>query len=114
MHIDTANGGYSDPKPSDYAIEAGCRERMEEIGTNISAWTEAQAQLDIHGANMAALITDARLTDPNLLPVVSPGGYFRSMIKAGQRGELNLVGSFVGLVARRAKEEEEEWLNHEQ
>ncbi len=71
-------------------------------------------QLDVHGANMAALITDARLTDAKLPPIVRPGGYFRSMIKADRQGELNMIGSFMGLVARRAKEEEEEWLKHEQ
>ncbi len=60
------------------------------------------------GAILAGLITDARLSDPRLPPVVNPGGYLRGMVHADERGELNLISSFMGLLARRAQEEENE------
>lgn len=106
MHIDIAGGGDQNTNPSLYAIETGIWSRLSEIGTNISAWHTAIDRLTLMGAILAGLITDARLTDPKLPPVVSPGGYFRGMVQADERGELNLLSSFMGLLARRAREEE--------
>ncbi|WP_300074110.1 replication initiation protein RepC [uncultured Ruegeria sp.] len=106
MHIDIHEGGTPNPNPSLYSIEAGAKTRMNEIGTNSSAWNQAIDTLGLEQTIVAALITDARLTDPKLPRVGSPGGYFRSMIKAHQKDDLNLIGSLMGLMARRAKEEE--------
>lgn len=55
---------------------------------------------------VAGLIADARLSDPKQPAVVSPGGYFRGMVKTDEKGDLNLISSFMGLLARRAKEDE--------
>ncbi|WP_171238910.1 helix-turn-helix domain-containing protein [Ruegeria sp. HKCCA5763] len=107
MHIDIAGGGDQNSKPSLYAIETGTWSRLSEIGTNICAWHAAIERLTIMGAILAGVITDARLSDPRLPPVVNPGGYLRGMVQADERGELNLISSFMGLLARRAREEED-------
>ncbi len=107
MHIDIASGGDQNSSPSLYAIETGVWSRLSEIGTNVSAWHAAIDRLTVMGAILAGLITDARLSDPRLPPVVNPGGYLRGMVHADERGELNLISSFMGLLARRAREEED-------
>ncbi|WP_298855583.1 helix-turn-helix domain-containing protein [uncultured Ruegeria sp.] len=106
MHIDIAGGGVQNSNPSLYAIETGVWSRLSEIGTNVSAWHAAIERLTIMGALLSGVIADARLSDPRLPPVVNPGGYLRGMVKADERGELNLISSFMGLLARRAREEE--------
>ncbi|WP_170425189.1 helix-turn-helix domain-containing protein [Ruegeria arenilitoris] len=106
MHIDIAGGGDQNPNPSLYAIETGIWSRLSEIGTNVSAWHEAINRLTLMGAILAGVITDARLSDPKLPLVVNPGGYLRGMVQADERGELNLISSFMGLLARRAREED--------
>lgn len=106
VHIDIAGGGDQNSNPSLYAIETGTWSRLSEIGTNISAWHVAIERLTIIGAILSGVIADARLSDPRLPPVVNPGGYLRGMVKADERGELNLISSFMGLLARRAQEEE--------
>ncbi len=107
MHIDIAGGGDQNFSPTLYAIETGTWSRLSEIGTNISAWHAAIDRLTIMGAILAGVITDARLNDPRLPPVVNPGGYLRGMVQADERGELNLISSFMGLLARRAREDED-------
>ena len=52
---------------------------------------------------ICALITDARCSDPRAR-VLSPGGYMRGMVRACERGELNLVQSLIGLSERRRVE----------
>ncbi len=107
IHIDIAGGGDQNSNPSLYAIETGTWSRLSEIGTNISAWHAAIDRLTIMGAILSGVIADARLSDPRLPPVVNPGGYLRGMVQAEERGELNLISSFMGLLARRAREEED-------
>lgn len=106
MHIDIAGGGDQNSNPSLYALETGVWTRLSEIGTNLSAWHAAIDRLTLMGAILAGLIIDARLTDPKRPRVVSPGGYFRGIVRADERGDLNLLSSFMGLLARRAREEE--------
>ncbi|SDX86035.1 Replication protein C C-terminal region [Ruegeria halocynthiae] len=107
MHIDIAGSGAQNFNPTLYAIETGVWSRLSEIGTNVSAWHAAIERLTTMGAILAGVITDARLSDPKLPQVVNPGGYLRGMVQADQRGELNLISSFMGLLARRAREEED-------
>ena len=107
MHIDIAGGGDQNYSPTLYAIETGVWSRLSEIGTNVSVWHAAIDRLTIMGAILVGLITDARLSDPRLPPVVNPGGYLRGMVQAGERGELNLISSLMGLLARKAGEEED-------
>ncbi|WP_226554721.1 replication initiation protein RepC [Celeribacter naphthalenivorans] len=105
MHIDIANGGQPDPNPGLYQIEVGAWTRLSELGTNRTAWEAAIAQMGLMGAIIAALITDAKTSDPKN-PVASPGGYLRSLTHAAKTGELNLLASFMGLLARREREAE--------
>ncbi|RYG90087.1 hypothetical protein EU803_15865 [Loktanella sp. IMCC34160] len=105
MHIDIAASGNPNPNPTLYAIETGVWTRLSEIGTNISAWHDALYQMGLLGAIVAGVLTDAKVSDP-IQPVANPGGYFRGMTRAAKRDELNLVAGWMGLVARRAKEEE--------
>lgn len=111
MHIDIAGGGIENPNPTLYAIETGTWTRLSEIGTNVSAWQAAIRRLGVQDAIVAGLVTDARLSDPKQPHVVSPGGYFRGMVQADEKGELNLLSSFMGLLARRAREDENAFRN---
>ena len=107
MHIDIAGGGDQNYSPTLYAIETGVWSRLSEIGTNVSAWHAAIERLTLMGAILVGVVADARLSDPRQPPVISPGGYLRGMVQAEERGELNLISSFMGLLVRRAREEED-------
>ena len=50
------------------------------------------------------LILDARRSSPET-PIFSAGGYLRGMIRAWQAGQLNLMGSLIGLSERRRQEQ---------
>ena len=104
MHIDIAGGGEQNTQPSLYAIETGIWTRLSEIGTNVSAWQEALEAMGLLGAIVAGVLTDAKVTDPKH-PVANPGGYLRGMTRAAQKDELNLIAGWMGLVARRTREE---------
>jgi replication initiation protein RepC len=104
MHIDIAGGGEQNASPSLYAIETGVWTRLSEIGTNISAWHEALEAMGLLGAIVAGVLTDAKVTDPKQR-VANPGGYLRGMTRAAQKDELNLIAGWMGLVARRTREE---------
>ncbi|MFT6076403.1 MAG: replication initiation protein RepC [Yoonia sp.] len=108
MHFDIAGGGERDTNPTLYAIETGVWTRLSEIGTNLSAWHDALEQMGLLGAIVAGVLTDAKVSDPKQ-PVANPGGYFRGMTRAAKRDDLNLIAGWMGLVARRGREEENEW-----
>ena len=80
---------------------------MAEIGTNRNAWEEAIKFMSLQGAILAAIITDAKLTDPKT-PVANPGGYLRGMTRAAKDGNLNLISGWMGLIARRSTEEDQQ------
>lgn len=103
MHMDILGGG-SNPAPSLYEVEKACANRMAEIGTNSSAWEDAIQHMSLQGAILAAILTDAKLTDPTA-PVANPGGYLRGMTRAAKAGELNLISGWMGLIARRDQED---------
>lgn len=111
MHMDIIGGG-SNPDPSLYEVEKACANRMAEIGTNSSAWEEAIQHMSLQGAILAAILTDAKLTDPTA-PVANPGGYLRGMTRAAKAGELNLIAGWMGLIARRDQEERAEAYGNE-
>jgi replication initiation protein RepC len=52
---------------------------------------------------MCILILDASRDRPGL-PVKNPGGYLRGMTRAAERGQLNLIGSLIGLSERKKHE----------
>lgn len=76
---------------------------MRDRGINRSVWTDALQIMSEDDAMICALITDARCSDPRAR-VLSPGGYMRGMVRACERGELNLVQSLIGLSERRRVE----------
>ena len=106
MHVDIAGGGNPNPAPSLYEIEKAAWTRLSELGTNISAWHDAIDRMGLLGAIVAAVLTDAKVSDPRQ-PVANPGGYFRGLVRAAERDDLNLVGGWMGLVARRIREEKQ-------
>jgi replication initiation protein RepC len=77
--------------------------RLPELGIHPSAWTEACTQMGEDCATIAVLILDARHSHPDT-PIISAGGYLRGMTRARQQGQLNLVGSLIGLSERRLQE----------
>ncbi len=105
MHFDIAGGWEPDSNPTLYAIETGVWTRLSEIGTTVSAWHDAIEQMGLLGAIVAGVLTDAKVSDPKQ-PVANPGGYFRGMARAAKRDDLNLIAGWMGLVARRGREEE--------
>lgn len=111
LHMDIVGGG-SNPDPSLYEVEKACANRMAEIGTNSSAWEDAIQHMSLQGAILAAILTDAKLTDPTA-PVANPGGYLRGMTRAAKAGELNLIAGWMGLIARRDHEERLEAFGHD-
>ena len=78
--------------------------RLPELDIHPSAWAEACAKMGVERATVAMLILDARRTDPRA-PVFSAGGYLRGMTRAWQLGQLNLMGSLIGLSERRRREQ---------
>ncbi len=70
------------------------------LGINYSAWQSACYELGRLGATLCVLVLDANRDHPQT-PVRNPGGALRGMIRAHKRGNLNLIGSVIGLQRRR-------------
>lgn len=69
---------------------------MRDRGINRSVWADALQVMSEDDAMICALITDARCDDSRAA-VWNPGGFMRGMVRAARRGELNLIGSLIGL-----------------
>ena len=69
---------------------------MRDRGINRSVWADALQVMSEDDAMICALITDARCDD-SCAAVWNPGGFMRGMVRAARRGELNLIGSLIGL-----------------
>lgn len=78
--------------------------RLPELGIHPSAWAEACAQMGEDCATMAVLILDARRAY-SITQIISPGGYLRGMTRAFQQGQLNLMGSLIGLTERKRQDQ---------
>ena len=78
--------------------------RLPELGIHPSAWREACEQMGPDRATISLLILDARRSGADT-PIFSAGGYLRGMIRAWQAGQLNLMGSLIGLSERRRQEQ---------
>lgn len=77
--------------------------RLPELGIHPSAWREACDQMGPDRATISVLILDARRCHADT-PIFSAGGYLRGMIRAWQAGQLNLMGSLIGLSERQRQE----------
>lgn len=73
---------------------------LPELGIHPSAWDAAAEAMGDWNAALCVVIADANRKHP-ARPVRNPGGYLRAMTRVFREGELNLVGSLIGLSERR-------------
>lgn len=84
----------------DYAFVEAANARISPLGINITAWAAACDRMGRVPAALCVMLLDANRDHPTA-PVMNPGGALRGMIKAHNRGKLNLIGSLIGLHRRR-------------
>ena len=84
----------------DYAFVEAANARIAPLGINITAWAAACDRMGRVPAALCVMLLDANRDHPTA-PVMNPGGALRGMIKAHNRGKLNLIGSLIGLHRRR-------------
>ncbi|PIL22220.1 hypothetical protein P775_00405 [Puniceibacterium antarcticum] len=82
-----------------HSFVIAAQKRLPELGIHPSAWREAVESLGEQNATFCVLITDAKVADPEI-PILSPGGYLRGMVRAARTGSLNIIGSLIGLTER--------------
>lgn len=85
---------------ADYAFVEAANARVAPLGINITAWAAACDRMGRVPAALCVMLLDANRDHPTA-PVMNPGGALRGMIKAHNRGKLNLIGSLIGLHRRR-------------
>ena len=85
---------------ADYAFVEAANARIAPLGINITAWAAACDRIGRVPAALCVMLLDANRDHPTA-PVMNPGGALRGMIKAHNRGKLNLIGSLIGLHRRR-------------
>lgn len=76
---------------------------LPHLGISGSAWSEAVDAMGDFRAALCVLVTDANRDHP-ATPVRKPGGHLRALTRRHQAGQLNLVGSLIGLTERRRAE----------
>jgi len=101
MYLAARMGSRLEPTPHD--IECAAHAILPELGIHSSAWTEACQAMGPALAAICVILTDARTDDP-VSPVREAGGYLRALTRTHKRGELNIIGSLIGLSERRARE----------
>lgn len=84
----------------EYAFVEAANARIAPLGINITAWAAACDRMGRVPAALCVMLLDANRDHPTA-PVMNPGGALRGMIKAHNRGKLNLIGSLIGLHRRR-------------
>ena len=84
----------------EYAFIEAAAARIGPLGINLSAWAAACDRMGRARAAICVLLLDANRDHPTS-PVMNPGGALRGMIKAHNRGKLNIIGSLIGLHRRR-------------
>ncbi|UWQ19730.1 replication initiation protein RepC [Jannaschia sp. M317] len=95
LDYDTRN---RDPRMRDFTLAA--IRRLPELGVSPSAWEEAVGTMGDEAATLAVLVIDANRDHP-AAPVRRPGGLLRAMARRHKAGELNLLGSLIGLLERK-------------
>lgn len=98
MHLDARRYRSGSLVFHDFVVAA--QNRLPELGVNHSAWTTAVQTMGEDTAMMCVLVLDASRDRPGL-PVSNPGGYLRGMTRAAARGDLNIIGSLIGLSERK-------------
>ena len=98
LYLDAEAQGR-EPRMRDFTLAA--IRRLPELGVNPSAWEEAAEAMGDEAATLAVLVIDANRDHPTA-PVRKPGGLLRAMARRQRAGELNLLGSLIGLMERRS------------
>lgn len=73
------------------------------LGISGAAWRDAAETMGDFRAALCVLVTDANRDHP-LTPIRRPGGHLRALTQRHRAGQLNLVGSLIGLAERRDAE----------
>jgi replication initiation protein RepC len=73
------------------------------LGISGPAWRDASETMGDFRAALCVLVTDANRDHP-VTPIRKPGGHLRALTRRHQAGQLNLVGSLIGLAERRDAE----------
>lgn len=89
-----------DGEREEYAFIEAAAARVAPLGINISAWATACDRMGRSRAAICVMLLDANRDHPTS-PVLNAGGALRGMVKAHNRGKLNLIGSLIGLHRRR-------------
>lgn len=98
MHLDVRRYQNGDLTFHDFLVAA--QNRLPELGVNRSAWDDAVVSMGEDSAMMCVLILDANRDRPEA-PVANPGGYLRALTRRAATGDLNLIGSLIGLSERK-------------
>lgn len=70
------------------------------LGISGAAWRDAVDAMGDFRAALCVLVTDANRDHP-ATPIRKPGGHLRALTRRHRVGQLNLVGSLMGLAERR-------------
>lgn len=81
-------------------IEASI-DRLPELGIHKSAYNAALDQMNDLTVALCILIIDRNRFHPDT-PIKNPGGVLRAMTRRQAAGELNIVGSLIGLKDRQS------------
>ena len=94
--------GHRDPTGNlkEMDIVNAAHDILPHLSINYSAWSEAENAMGHFGAALCVLLIDANRDHPTS-PIRRPGGALRAMTRRFAKGELNLVGSLIGLARRR-------------
>ncbi len=76
---------------------------LPQLGISGAAWADAAETMGDFRAALCVLITDANRNHP-VTPIRRPGGHLRALTQRHRTGQLNLVGSLIGLAERRDAE----------
>ena len=87
--------------PLDFATAA--IHLLPHLGISGAAWEDAVETMGGFRAALCVLITDANRNHP-VTPIRKPGGHLRALTQRHRTGQLNLVGSLIGLAERRDAE----------
>lgn len=98
MHITARRGDRERVRMLD--IVEAVEDIKPHLGINHDAWVKAAQCMGPEGAAICVLIIDANREHPTS-PVANPGGALRAWTRRFQSGELNIVGSLIGLARRR-------------
>lgn len=74
--------------------------RICPLGINHDAWAKAIDAIGLDGATLCVFLIDANRDHPTS-PIRNPGGALRAMTKRFNAGNLNIVGSLLGLARRK-------------